>query len=252
MAVSAPAERPQGSPDAVLVSLGPLVFLLVDAVFQDVLDSDALLPLDPRSYQAVPRVRVVALLLFGRGDRIQLWGVEPPFLTAFKSRPSFGPQLIAITPKAVDVDLCTSNRPEASAAGFVLQIRVVVHSASEDALSGSFDRMPTVRRPEAVCRPAHERLDAADFGAGHGVEFRKLDNPHAVGLQCGILRAEFGNVVSEPWLGQRAQRCRLLASLGAFQDQARIVLASGLEDTGHGVDEPFCAHRSRVIGWVHV
>src|SRR5262249_18332462 len=93
---------------------------------------------------------------------------QPPRRAGVEQRHGLGPQLVAVTFDSLAVDCSTPDRPEASRAGFVLEIEVGIGAADEDRLPRHLDDAATVARPEAVDLTRDESLHALDLTAGHG------------------------------------------------------------------------------------
>src|ERR1019366_10536119 len=153
--------------------------------------------LDPDRYQLIPRIAIVPRRLLLLGFPVQVDRIQPPHCASLVLVDRLGPKLVAVAAEFINPNLSTQNRPEPPAAGFIPQICGVIDRSGEYALPRGFDQPLTVWRSEAISGPRHERLDLADFGARHGIQFGNFDNPRAAGLETCILTSEFGQFVCE-------------------------------------------------------
>jgi hypothetical protein len=77
----------------------------------------------PFSYRCFPRISDKAALLLGSCQRLELIGLQPPWLASLVTMHSFGPQLVVIPFDCLDIDpVFTGNRPEPACARGVFQI----------------------------------------------------------------------------------------------------------------------------------
>src|SRR5713226_65830 len=150
-----PSQGLQATRDAVLILLGPIFFRLFKAALENLLDGDVFPATDPLLDYGLPGVSVVTRLLFCGRDCVQLWRIKPSFLTCSEPLARFSPQVITITPEVSDVDDSALHRPESPPARFVLQVRIVVHSAGKDALPRRFNHAAAVGWSDSVNLARH-------------------------------------------------------------------------------------------------
>jgi hypothetical protein len=83
-------------------------------------DADAFLIFKPTRDLRFPGVPIEAFPRLLRSCHIQLGRIKPPSLVAAIPYHCFGPKLIAVSFKGVDVDDSTLDGPETPAASFIL------------------------------------------------------------------------------------------------------------------------------------
>ena len=171
---------------------------------------------------------MIALVLLGFDELNEFRFFDPPDCAFAIAHDDFGPQLIAVARKRIDVDCPAADRPETSVAGLITEIRVGIDAAGEHALARHIDHILLVGRKIAIDGAGQERLDARDLGATDSIELGNLDDPNAAHLLGGVLAADLGELIGEPvCAGEHLDRTRLLTALRTFENQHVIDLDAG-------------------------
>lgn len=166
--ITLPALRAQATPNAVLVPLRPRVRPFTDTVRENIRDryrvaggvhvgcriperiSAPLGLLYPACDEIIPRIAIVALLLFFCRSLNQVLFIEPPACACAVPVNSLRPQLIAVSPQFLDLDRSTLHRPEPAPTGLVAEVVGVVNRSSEETLPRALDWPAPERRPEPI------------------------------------------------------------------------------------------------------
>jgi hypothetical protein len=126
----------------------------------------------------VPRVMLTAFILGLAGHGPQLFGQDQRIVRGLDIG-GFGPELAAITPQRVNIDLAGLNRPEAPVPGLRLQIFVFVCRADQDTASRCINAAPAVSWSRSVVASARKGFDLLNLATFHASEISNLKNPNA-------------------------------------------------------------------------
>ncbi|MCY1359522.1 hypothetical protein D9M69_460980 [compost metagenome] len=145
----------------------------------------------------LPHIGLVALILLSR-EHLGLVALHPPGVAGPVTHHCLGPQLIAIRPQALYIDLGASDRPIPAVAGVVLQVFILVGRADEHALPRHVQHAPPVALAVGVHRGREELLGAGRLSLVEGVQFAQLDDPLAPDRLIAVLVAQVEWRIHEP------------------------------------------------------